>query len=392
MRALIALLVACLAVVEANTWTMQSSTESTVLVGIARGGVNGANALAPAAQNGVGAVLFNYDGTAWTRQSGSNAQISSGLLMSAGLSPDNSLKVVSSMLPVFVSDNSETYTTVPGVGGTIQSSSIFNTNSIGVVGSLIVGKKSINGVAFSTDRGTTWSSSPVPSGYTRYASFVDGNNWLVSAGIWGNDTVSDSTLVHIEAKEEWSLGRHLRAGRKGGKGKKPTSSGGEGETNSNGWLASVSKTTDGGQTWTEVLRGPEGSTYYFNAISCSGQTCLVVGEGDGADGGYLSVGFTSVDGGNTWSQTWNSADLYSLMSAAMTSPTQGWLAGVTHSVKDGMVGQFYTTNDSGTTWTLAQSLPNCYPTSISFSSGQGAAACISSSGSTAQAALYNASN
>ena len=39
------------------------------------------------------------------------------------------------MLPVFVSDNSETYTTVPGVGGTIQSSSIFNTNSIGAVGS-----------------------------------------------------------------------------------------------------------------------------------------------------------------------------------------------------------------------------------------------------------------
>jgi len=366
-----------------STWTLQSQTQSTVLVGVARGGPNGANALAPAAQNGIGAVIYSYDGASWDRQSGSNAGVQSGLLMGAALSPDATLKVVTSMLPVFVSDNAATYTTVPNVGGTIQSASIFNTNSIGVVGSLVVAKKSMNGVAFSNDRGATWSASPVPSGWTRYGSFIDSNNWLVSAGIWGDDNTTTTTTLHTHAPDaDFSLSKRIRAG----KGRKPISAE---PTNANGWLASVSKTTDGGATWTEVLRGPEGSMYYFNGISCSGSTCVVVGEGETETGGYLTVAFSSTDGGATWTQTLNS-DMYSLMAVVMTSSTNGWLAGAVHSITSGMVGQFYTTSDSGNSWQLAQTLADCYPISMSFADGQGVAACISSSGSSAQAALLNA--
>ena len=370
-----------------SSWTLQSQTQSTVLVGVARGGPNGANALAPAAQNGVGAVIYSYDGSSWDRQSGSNANVQSGLLMGAAISPDATLKVVTSMLPVFVSDNSDTYTTVPNVGGTIQSASVFNTNSIGVVGSLVVAKKSINGVAFSTDRGVTWSASPVPSGFTRYGDFIDSNNWLVSAGIWGDDNTTTTTTLHTHAPDaDFSLSKRIRAG----KGRKPTNGdSSSGDTNANGWLASVSKSTDGGKTWTEVLRGPEGSMYYFNGISCSGSTCVVVGEGETANGDYLTVAFSSNDGGSTWSQTLNS-DMYSLMAVVMTSSTNGWLAGAVHSITSGMVGQFYTTTDSGASWQLAQTLADCYPISMSFADGQGVAACISSSGSSAQAALFNA--
>jgi len=368
-------------------WTLQTQTTSTVLIGVSRGGANGANALAAASQDGTGAVLFNYADAAWARQPGNSAGVQAGLLMGAGLSSDASLKVVTSMLPIFVSDSASTYTTVPDVGGTIQSASVFNTNSIGVVGSLIVGKKSVNGVAFSNDRGATWSSSAVPSGYARYGAFVSANTWLVSVGIWGDDNstataTASSKVVKIHDGADFAIGKRLHAG----KGRKPSS---VGDTNANGWLASVSMTTDGGATWTETLRGPEGSQYYFNAISCSGQACVVVGEGDAADGGYLTVAFTSADGGLTWTQTWNSEALFSLMSVAMTSSTTGWLAGVTHSAK-GMTGQFYSTSDAGATWTLAQSLPDCYPASVSFASGQGVASCISSSGASGTTALYNA--
>jgi len=153
---LVALLCGLTAVSAAAEWTIQPQTASTVLVGVARGGENGAQALAPAANNGVGAVVYNYADAAWTRQTGAQAGVQSGLLMGAGMSPDGTLKVVTSMLPVFVSDSSSTYTSVPGIGGAIQSASVFNTNSIGLVGSLLVGMTSINYVPFSTRRRVAW--------------------------------------------------------------------------------------------------------------------------------------------------------------------------------------------------------------------------------------------
>lgn len=359
-----------------ETWTLQSEATATVLVGVGRGGPQGSNAIAAASENGGGAVVEEFDQSSnkWSK-----TKLSGGLLLDSAVSGDATLKVVTSMLPVLIADNSNSYVQAPGVGGTIQSASIFNTNSIGVVGSLVVGKKSVNGVAVSTDRGASFSGIAVPNGYARYGSFVDANTWFVSQGIWGNDTAEVTNFA--PGNVDLSLSMRLRAGK--GTDKSTL----KGATNANGWFAAVSKTADAGATWTEVLRSPEGSTYYFNGVSCSQNTCVVVGEGDSASG-YLTIGFTSQDAGASWVQTFYSTELFSLMAASMTSPTTGWLAA--GKKKGGMYGQFYTTNDGGMTWVLAQSLENCYPTDMDFSSGQGIAACVSSSGASATVALLNA--
>jgi photosystem II stability/assembly factor-like uncharacterized protein len=155
----------------------------------------------------------------------------------------------------------------------------------------------------------------------------------------------------------------------------------------NGWLASISITTNGGLSYQEAFRSPQGSQYYFNGVSCSGSTCVAVAEGDTASGGATGLAFTSSDLGKTWTQTFYSDQLFSLMAVAMTSPTTGWMAGAVHA--RGMTGQFYYTEDGGQTWVLRQTMDNCMSLDLSFSqSGLGVASCVSSSGSTAQAALY----
>jgi len=53
-----------------------------------------------------------------------------------------------------------------------------------------------------------------------------------------------------------------------------------------GWFGAVSRTTDGGATWTEVFTTDLATDYlYFNGISCSSEThCVVAAEGYNADG------------------------------------------------------------------------------------------------------------
>lgn len=65
----------------------------------------------------------------------------------------------------------------------------------------------------------------------------------------------------------------------------------------------------------------------------------------------------------------------------------GWLVGTS---KDGrnLYGQFYHTVDGGKTWTLAQSLNNCFAIDLDFAETTGFAACSSSSGSSCSVAQY----
>ena len=365
----------------AQQWTLQASTTATTLVGV---GAGSDTAIAAAAMDGTGAVAEVYSSGKWA-----NSKVAGGLLLDAAISNDGTLSVVTSILPVFVQDTtaSNNYVQAVGVGGAIMSASIFgSSNAIGLVGSIVVGKKSVNGVAVSTDRGKTFSASPVPSGYTRYASFVDSQTFVVSAGIWGED--ANSTSVHHISnhhQQDISLSARLRTG-KGGK-RQPVG-GDEPPVNDNGWLASISMSTDGGSTFQEVFRSPQGSQYYFNGVSCSGSTCVAVAEGDTASGGTMGMAFASSDNGKTWTQTFYSDELFSLMAVAMTSPTTGWMAGAVHA--RGMTGQFYYTADAGQTWVLKQTMDNCMPLDLSFtqSGDLGVTSCVSSSGSTAQAALY----
>ena len=119
-------------------------------------------------------------------------------------------------------------------------------------------------------------------------------------------------------------------------------------------FGSVSKTSDGGKTWSVVLTTDLLSDYiYFNGISCGTElNCVVVGEGDDSSGGYRTVAYSTFDGGKSWELTLNN-DNFSLMGVKFISDTEVWLAGSIHSGRH-MYGQFYYSSDGGKSYTLAQ--------------------------------------
>ena len=70
-------------------------------------------------------------------------------------------------------------------------------------------------------------------------------------------------------------------------------------TEETGWWGTISKTTDGGQTWETVFQSAPTDTYYFNSIACSSEVhCVAVTEG--ADSVDDCKAFVTFDGGDTW--------------------------------------------------------------------------------------------
>ena len=85
------------------------------------------------------------------------------------------------------------------------------------------------------------------------------------------------------------------------------------------------KTDDAGKSWTTVFESPPASLYYFNGISCfDAYTCSVVGEGETAEGEYLTNAFTTADGGKSWSQSHTSTDVSS-MGVSFVSKSEAWM-------------------------------------------------------------------
>lgn len=156
-----------------------------------------------------------------------------------------------------------------------------------------------------------------------------------------------------------------------------------------GWWGTISKTTDGGATWETVFESAPSDTFYFNSIACSSDShCVAVTEG--AD--YVSdcKAFVTFDGGSTWTNSLEGAvpaDSVSLMGASWSSETDGWLAGT---AKDGRVlsGLFYRTTDGGKTYSVEQTLDDCFAMDLDFAGEFGLASCASSSGSSANVATY----
>lgn len=243
--------------------------------------------------------------------------------------------------------------------GVSQSANIFGDDGekLALVGTWIVkdGKipVSVDGVAHSSDKGQTWTiSSPITTADARYGAFPTESTWYVASGMWGNDpapaaglhrltkrlTVTSTGVVNIDEK----VAAHVKS---------VNSTSSTGET---GWFGAVSKTTDGGKTWTQVLTTDLENDYiYFNGISCASDNhCTVVGEGDEATGGYLNVAYTTFDGGVTWEKVFTANDV-GLMQVKLISETEGWMAGM---AKKGpkIMGQFYRTTDGGKSFVLEQ--------------------------------------
>jgi len=379
-------------------WSIQPNTTTSICVGVGAGsrGFSVAATTSQTNPSSIDGAVEEYSNGTWTSY---HIDSSTAFLFDAAISLDSSLKVASSLFPVYVANATDaSFVQVPGLGGAIQSASVFGNTNIGLAGGLVLSKKQYNGVAVSFDKGSSFKAYNIPSGFARYASFVDANNWFVSAGIWNDASTAASDALTLSVTFETDtpvkpLARKIRF--KQSTGYKPSTldSTNTSYPNANGWLASISRTTDGGKTWTEVFHSEEGSEYYFNGISCSSAThCVVVGEGtDVTTGGDMTLVLTTTDGGKSWVNTFNSTEVVSAVGVKLIDSKNGWFGGLVKKRLD-YEGQFFFTSDGGATWTLAQAVSGCYPFDLDLSDDgtTGIATCISSSGSSASIALFNA--
>jgi hypothetical protein len=165
-------------------------------------------------------------------------------------------------------------------------------------------------------------------------------------------------------------------------------------TEPTGWVGSISKTTDGGNTWKTVFQSDLlNDYYYFNQISCSSDThCIAVAEGDDAiNGGYLVKAIVTFDGGDTWTDALTAENTpenaVSVMGAAWETNDEGWV-GITTKNGRTLSTAFMKTEDGGKTFALHQTLADCYLMDMAFNDGVGVASCASSSGSSSSIAMY----
>jgi len=381
-----ALFLACVAA--QKTWTVDSTSSATTLVGVGAASAN--MAVAAAASNGIGALVETYNGTKWTKRPVSGGLLLDGAITSTGVT------VATSMLGILISTDGKEFVTAAGVGGISQSANVYGANGdkLALVGSWITKNPddkyptSVSGVASSSDSGATWQlSANVPVGYVRYGAFPTDSTWYISSGMWSDavnrvlpDEKSMSSRFKFDKKNPEKVSFIKPSGRylKKYKTSEPT-----------GWFGAVSKTTDGGKTWTQVFTSDmENDYFYFNGISCPSENhCVVVGEGDDGVGGSLNVAFTTFDGGVTWDRTLTAADA-SMMGVDFINDNEGWAAG-TAIVGRNLVAQFHHTTDGGRTFKVEDTLTNCFLLDLDIASdGTGIAACASSSGSSCFAALY----
>lgn len=384
--------------VTANEWQVVPDTSATTLVGV--GADTDANNVAGCASNGVGAFMQRWNGNGFKKE-----LFQGGMVLDAATEGD--LTVATGMLPIAIStDGGKTYTPSETLGGISQSVHIAN-GVITAVGQFMTPVEDptipilqgTDGVARSSDKGLTWSVSPVPASYSRYGAFPSENVWYVSGGHWPYDSAElalDKTekrhrltaRVHVSERgvtHKERLGTRARAN--------ATSTSVDDET---GFVATISKTVDGGVTWTTVFQSDLNNDYfYFNAIDCSSEThCVAVAEGDAnADGGNDARAYVTFDGGATWTnaiprETWpEDTELVSIMGASWVSETEGWL-GATAKNRGALTGIFFHTTDGGKTYNGDAQVPDCFALDMDFADTIGLCACSNSAGTACNIGMY----
>jgi len=370
----------------AGEWALDTTSSATVVCGV--GSSKDDKCAAAALANGVGSFVENWQDGKWKK-----TQIQTMMILDTAITPSGKI-VAATVWPIFTSSDGSTYTKAVGVSGASQSANVFGSDkeSFALVGSWVdtttEGSKPVTvyGVASSTDSGNTWKiSGNVPPGFARYGAFPTDTTWYVSSGMWGSSNLKNSDSGHYPMSERFEASINGGKFVENGKNRHLHSAS---NVSATGWFGAVSKSTDGGATWTQVFQTDyENDVIYFNGISCSSvDHCVVVGEGYDEQGEYKTVGHVTFDGGLTWTNSLTTKDV-GLMQVDLISELEGWAAGT---AKDGrnLYGQFYWTNDGGKTWVLKQSLNNCFCIDMDFADAKGFAACSSSSGSSCSVAIY----
>lgn len=139
-----------------------------------------------------------------------------------------------------------------------------------------------------------------------------------------------------------------------------------------GYLGAISKTTDGGLTWTKVFDSD--GQYYFNQISCFDEmNCFAVGEN-----GNMATVLKTSDGGINWTSKLTRKGPFSLHGVNMVSKNEIFVSGGTVSPgpvdTQELVGLYYRSTDGGETWQL--STFNGYGWDMDFRDGVGYAVAL----------------
>ena len=257
-------------------------------------------------------------------------------------------------------------------------------------------------MARSSDGGASWKVSEVPDLDSRYGAFPSDKVWYVSNGMWGDDpaAVDERSLslntfdTRLRSHHSYPLSARARI-ESLQKGSVHFTKRGSHVDNlfATGWWGTISKTEDGGETFSTVFSSDPNEYWYFNSIACSSEThCVAVAEGDDAgDSGYTILAFVTFDGGKTWTNALDKenvpSDVVSIMGAAWIDDKEGWL-GATAKDRSQLNGVFFHTMDGGKTWSLDATLDNCFLMDLTFANGVGYASCSTSSGSNGYVTMY----
>jgi len=228
-----------------------------------------------------------------------------------------------------------------------------------------------NGVAISGNGGQTFTMYDCglnnETYMTRYGSFPSASTWYLSAGTWpANAAQRARGKVEGFRQKSQRISLHMDPVTKQVKPvfdfsvmkKKPRA-----PQDNNGYYAAITKSTDGGKTWTQVFNNV--NNYYPNAISCpTVNDCWFVAESGGDSDQPGANIIATNDGGKTWkTQFTNSDPNYSLMAINMISATEGWAAGgILDATFD---GEWLHTSNGGATWT-ANIVRGVYGNDLSF--------------------------
>jgi hypothetical protein len=159
--------------------------------------------------------------------------------------------------------------------------------------------------------------------------------------------------------------------------------------NANGqWQAMTDTSSDGGSTWSLIQPTNVPNTEFseYDAVSCSGSTCVAAGYFVNASDDYQALTDTSSDGGTTWNaaqpvnisggvlNTFNPSSFFNSVSCwGLNCVAAGYFYGA-----NGNMSVTDTSSDGGVTWGLAQ--PTSFAANIEAASPSASFDSISCSG------------
>eukprot|EP00053_Salpingoeca_punica_P024749 m.14551 g.14551 ORF g.14551 m.14551 type:complete len:385 (+) comp7155_c0_seq2:65-1219(+) len=363
MKGSLVLLVACLAgaVCAAPTWHIVNGSLATDIVGVAF--TSATEGFVSGDANGVGPLILKTTngGVDWDD---CQANFGPDLLLLDVDAAVESIVVSSVFGELYSVDDGASFNPSKG-GGQSQNVRYLGTNGdggkkFGCAGTYKFGK--VQGVAVSQDGGKTFVAFNA-SLFTlaRYAAFPTDTTWYVAAGEWpSTDRVKEPLRKSFFHDARGKLRRYQP-------NYKPQPVGDA------GWLAQISKTTDGGKTWKTVFAN--NGSFYFNGIDCAPNDpnhCCAVGESSGISAGGARIHCTT-DGGKTWNRTFfmpeTQKEHYSLMELRYVDANTIWAVGGEMTAIEPSAW-FLLSTDGGQTWAQgSKPLPGYMAFSLSMVNG-----------------------